>query len=246
MIIDVHAHYGSWPFAIGHHGPLEFSEILDRFGISHCIVSSSKAIVYDFREGNSELMGLLASDRRFYAYVVLNPNYPEESLEEARNYLVWDRVVGIKLHPDYSKVAVNAPATVELIRELEGFCPVYLVHTYSVAQARGIAEVARAFSKLSFIMGHTGGTSWREALEAVKELPNVYVEPCASYMDRDKVTMSVRILGKDRVLFGSDVTLINPAFLIGLVEAAGLSQEEKQAIYYDNAARLFGFDRRNR
>ena len=34
--------------------------------------------------------------------------------------------------------------------------------------------------------------------------------------------------------------LIDPAFIIGMFEDAGLTEEQKQMIYYDNAARLFG------
>jgi len=75
-------------------------------------------------------------------------------------------------------------------------------------------------------------------LDIVKPYPNIYVEPCSSYADRDKVRMSIDTVGLDRVLFGTDFTLINPVFVIGMVESSGLTEEEKSHIYYKNSIKL--------
>jgi predicted TIM-barrel fold metal-dependent hydrolase len=51
----------------------------------------------------------------------------------------------------------------------------------------------------------------------------------------------VNAVGKDRVLFGTDAGLFDPAFCVGLYEEANLTEEEQKAILRDNAIRLFGF-----
>ncbi len=36
--------------------------------------------------------------------------------------------------------------------------------------------------------------------------------------------------------------LLEPAFTLGMFEGAGMTEEQARAVYYDNAARLFGID----
>ena len=65
-----------------------------------------------------------------------------------------------------------------------------------------------------------------QGLEAVAELQNVYLDPCSSFPDADKIHRAVQTVGAGRVVFGSDANLLNPAFIWGLVQDAGLSQDE--------------------
>jgi len=238
MIIDVHCHYGAWPFAMDNFGVDQIKEYLDRFNVTKAIFSSSKAIVYDFREGNRELVEFLEKDERFYGYLVLNPNYLEESIEEVDRYLDNEKIVGIKLHPAYSKVNLEDERTIEIIEHFSKSNLIYLIHIWGVSMATQLARVARQFPDVRFIMGHTGGDVWFDCLDIVKPYPNIYVEPCSSYADRDKVRMSIDTVGLDRVLFGTDFTLINPVFVIGMVESSGLTEEEKSHIYYKNSIKL--------
>jgi len=62
---------------------------------------------------------------------------------------------------------------------------------------------------------------------------NIYVEPCYSYADRDKLRLSIDIVGLES-FFGFDFSLINPAFVIGMIEA----EKEKNAVYFENAVKL--------
>ncbi|MCX7794912.1 MAG: amidohydrolase family protein [bacterium] len=238
MIIDVHCHFGSWPFAMDNFGVDRIKEYLDRFNVVKAIFSSSKAIVYDFKEGNKELIEFLKKDNRLYGYLVLNPNYLEDSIEEVNRYLDNKRIVGIKLHPAYSRVSIDDERTKRIIEEFLDTRLIYLVHTWGISMAVQLARVARQFPNVRFIMGHTGGDVWYDCLDIVKPYPNIYVEPCSSYADRDKVRVSIDTIGIERVLFGTDFTLINPSFVIGMVECSGLTEEEKSSIYYKNSIKL--------
>lgn len=238
MIIDIHCHYGSWSFAMDNFGIDKIKEYLDRFNIVKAIFSSSKAIVYDFREGNRELVEFLKADNRLYGYLVLNPNYLEESIEEVNRYLDNEKIVGIKLHPAYSRVSIDDERTMAIVEQFSDTRLIYLIHTWGIPMAIQLTKLARRFPNVRFIMGHTGGDVWFDCLDIVKPYPNIYVEPCSSYADRDKVRMSIDKVGLDRVLFGTDFTLINPAFVIGMVECSRLTEEEKSYIYYKNSIKL--------
>jgi len=84
-----------------------------------------------------------------------------------------------------------------------------------------------------------GGDKWPQGLEAVAELQNVYLDPCPSFPDADKIHRAVQTVGAGRVVFGSDANLLNPAFIWGLVQDAGLSQDEISKIAYENAVDIF-------
>jgi hypothetical protein len=90
-------------------------------------------------------------------------------------------------------------------------------------------------------MGHMGGDNWQEGIEAAAKTNNIYLEPCSSFPDADKVLAAVEAVGPDRVLFGSDSNLLNPAFTVGMVADTDLSIEIKRKIFYENAQRLFNF-----
>jgi predicted TIM-barrel fold metal-dependent hydrolase len=92
---------------------------------------------------------------------------------------------------------------------------------------------------LPIIMAHMGGDLWWEGIAAARESPNLYVDPCGTCADADKIGVAVRELGAERMLFGSDYTLFDPAYTLGMIEDADLSAEQRALILYGNAQRLF-------
>jgi predicted TIM-barrel fold metal-dependent hydrolase len=70
------------------------------------------------------------------------------------------------------------------------------------------------------------------------ELPNTYMDLCASIIDAEKARTIISWVGAERVLFGSDMNLISPFWTIGMFEAAGLSEAQLQLIYRENARRI--------
>jgi predicted TIM-barrel fold metal-dependent hydrolase len=107
--------------------------------------------------------------------------------------------------------------------------------------ANDIVKMARAFPGLKFILAHANFPDGAEGpARAVRDCPNVWVEPCSSAATRGKVEGLVRAVGADRVLFGSDLMLIAPELTIGLIQDSTLSEEEKRKVFYTNAKALFG------
>jgi predicted TIM-barrel fold metal-dependent hydrolase len=49
----------------------------------------------------------------------------------------------------------------------------------------------------------------------------------------------VQEAGAERIVFGSDVPLMDPGYQLGRVLGSLLSADEKRRILYENAARLF-------
>lgn len=234
-IIDIHCHFGHWPFPIPAHGKAETLRLMERFGISLGIFSSAKAVVYDFREGNRELAAVIAGEPRMRGYVVINPNYPQESRRELDTYLARPEFVGIKCHAAYTGVSPSSPAFRELAPHLTEYgCPI----KYH-ADLREVATVAREIPELRFIVPHQGFVNLGPGETPP---PNVYADFCGTATDRDRVRALVQALGADHVLFGTDLTLINPAMVLGMIEEAELAPQDKELILWGNAVQLFNLE----
>jgi predicted TIM-barrel fold metal-dependent hydrolase len=68
----------------------------------------------------------------------------------------------------------------------------------------------------------------------------VYVDTSSSLfaLAPERAAEIIRAFGVDHVLFGSDYPMWNPGEEKCRLEALALTAAEKQAIFYDNAARL--------
>ena len=241
-IIDIHTHYGKWPFPMQQLEPTEMVAMMKRRGIGKAIVSSSLAIVYDFREGNRTLAEAIRPHPELFGYVTINLNYPEAGIQELDTYLQNPKFLGVKIHQNYSRQKIDSPDGRRVLRALNEYRRPLLLHTYSspLESPWNAVPVAKINSGVSIILAHMGGDAWREGILAAKESPNLFVDMCASWADADKVAAAVRELGPERVLFGSDFTLFDPAQTLGMIEEADLSQEVRSLILYGNAERLFG------
>ena len=211
---------------------------MKRCHIEQTIVSHSSAITYDFVEGNAELAQALQSEDSIWGYIVLNPHYPEQSFDELAKYRDNPKFVGVKLHPEqqaYRLVYRNVLALLDKVAELK--LPV-LVHTFP-GQTQDLCGIARQFPTIKFIMGHMGGDNWMAGLEAAADIENLYLEPCCSFPDAGKLEAATRVVGAERIVFGTDSTLLNPAFVLGMLQDAELEDEELNKIASANARAIF-------
>lgn len=240
-IIDVHGHLGPWPFPMRNPDGACVRDLMARWGISKTILSHTKAIVNDFVEGNAEMAEAIAGSDDLYGYVTINPNYVEASLREIDKYLHLPSFVGVKFHPGYAAISIDSPATVDIAAHFAARKTPFLIHTWGPAEVAKIGRLAEQFPELPIIMGHGGANGWREAIDVINNTPNTYTEFCNSSVEPAKARTTIDAVGADRVLFGTDAGLFDPAFCVGLYEEANLTPDEQRAILHDNAAKLFGF-----
>ena len=79
-----------------------------------------------------------------------------------------------------------------------------------------------------------------EAIAAAQKYPNVYLETCSTYRTPGVIEELVEKGGADRVLYGSDMPLMDPRPQIGKIITARISSEAKRMALGGNAARLLG------
>lgn len=240
MIIDIHAHYGQWLSSSRPDTPEGFSELLSRFQIDAAIVSSGRAIQYEIVSGNAEVAGLIEGDSRVHGAVVVNPNHYGTSLSELAKYRDNDRFVAAKLHPDYCGLPADSPESLAVVSRIAEIGLPLFLHTWGQAQVEASASVARKFPTMPVFMFHMGGPHWRLAIKRALELPNVYLEIISTVPEAFRVGEAVQALGPERVFFGTDLTLFTPAYALGLMDSAGLSEAERQRVMALNAQDFFG------
>jgi predicted TIM-barrel fold metal-dependent hydrolase len=99
---------------------------------------------------------------------------------------------------------------------------------------------AREFPRLKIVVAHAGpGAPAPAAIEAATQADNIYLEFCSTYPTRGLVREAITRAGIEKILYGSDQLLIDPAYVLGAYQDAELTVEEWEQIAWRNPCRLF-------
>jgi predicted TIM-barrel fold metal-dependent hydrolase len=125
-----------------------------------------------------------------------------------------------------------------------------LGHTYpgkGRPSLQGVLRLASRFPETTLILAHWGGgLPFYELMPEVRAtLARVYYDTAASpFLYDDAIfTLTAGLVG-DKVLFGSDYPLLDPARLLARVRAAGLAGPNLAELLGGNAQRVFGLPER--
>ncbi|MBU4185508.1 MAG: amidohydrolase family protein [Proteobacteria bacterium] len=119
-------------------------------------------------------------------------------------------------------------------------------HFYSGKTPNTLEQIyglVRKFSNNKIVLAHWGGGMFFFNLlkkEVREYLKNVYFDTAASpFLYYPQIyQIAVRIVGQNKILFGSDFPLLKPAQYFEEFKKAGLSKDEIESICGNNAARL--------
>jgi predicted TIM-barrel fold metal-dependent hydrolase len=133
-----------------------------------------------------------------------------------------DVAVGAKLHCGWSQQPTASAACVALIREVARRGRPLKIHVEGPGWDGALAAVADDFPDWTLIVAHAGpGTPSLEAACLVQATRNVYLELATSFPDRAIAHDVVARVGPERLLFGSDAPLLEPAYVLGIYADAG-------------------------
>ncbi|OGO31359.1 MAG: hypothetical protein A2Z29_10195 [Chloroflexi bacterium RBG_16_56_11] len=118
-------------------------------------------------------------------------------------------------------------------------------HVYpgkGMATPQLLYEFIQVFGDLPVVCAHWGGGLPFYTLmpEVRKAMRNVYFDTAISpFLYRPEIYLEVsRLVGADRILFGSDYPVISPGRILREIDTCGLTAEDRQLIVSDNARRL--------
>ena len=107
------------------------------------------------------------------------------------------------------------------------------------------ARLAERYKNITWVLAHSGNGSngMQEAVEAACSGPNLYLETCTSMAEHGTIEFLVDGVGEDRVLYGSDMPILDARHQLGRVVTADISDEAKRKILGLNAIKLLGLDK---
>ena len=236
-VIDVHGHLGTWFFPTPTEGTSSILRLMAKYHIERCVLSSAPGIIYDFVEGNRQLKEAIFGHPSLRGYVVVNPNYFEQSCAELDRYYRDENFVGAKIHCAYSRSNTASRKTWALIEEVAKRGKPLLIHTGGSDALKTLREIARGYRDFTIIVAHGGGQG---AGAIIADTDNIYLEFCSSSPNPWVIHEALEAIGPERLLFGSDQDLIDPGFVLGTYQDAGLTGETWRMVAYENAKRVFG------
>lgn len=238
-IIDVHAHLGPWFFGPDQGRPEDNLRSMDAQGIDIQLVSGAEAVNYDPLSGNGALAAAITGHPRLRGMFVIDPRELAGAEAQLDELLPTGLFVGAKIHTDYSATPAGSPQMREALRLCAQRALPVLVHSWGTALL-DLADSVDAVEGVRVIAGHMGGPAWRLAPEAVRRSDRIWLEPGYSQPEADRIRWVLDQVGPERMMFGSDSTLIDPAYAIGAFHAARLSTLEADLVLHGNAEALFG------
>jgi uncharacterized protein len=238
-VIDVHGHWGPWFFAMGIGAVTENLRLMREWGITVQLVSAAEAVTYDAPGGNAKLAHVLRAHPQLRGYLVANPNNLADTEADLRRHLPTGRFVGVKIHTGYPGREISSPQMRDLFALLDSHDAIVLIHTWG-ADVLDLPRLLADNPRLRVIAAHMGANRWDLAAEAARGCDRLYLEPSCSITDAGQVAHVAARVPPGQLLFGTDATLIDPAVSFGLVEDANLPPAVAEAMYWRNAADLFG------
>lgn len=182
------------------------------------------------------------------AFGSLHPDAGPEVWERQIAFLRQEGFRGIKLHPDYQRFHPDEDRLEPLYSLLERNGLAVLFHAgidlglyppVMGAPAR-IAQVQKAFPRLTVIAAHMGGfRMWRDVerhlLGTAVRLDTAY---CAADCPREQFVEMTRAHGAEKILFASDGPWGDQAQTLAFVRGSGLTPDELQRVECGNAREL--------
>lgn len=253
MIIDSHIHVG--PMARQYVRDYSVAALLarmDALEISHAVSTNTYALDetdLDFGAAyGSELCR--QSGGRIRSYHYYDPRRPARSLALMERYQADPAYVGIKIHPSWTLT----PADDESYRPAWEFAKAHdlplLSHTWDLSatnpkQAYSFPSrfepFVQAYPQVRFIIAHAGGRlgGIRAAAALAKRWDNVLLDIAGDIWPNGLLEYLAAQVGAERILYGSDYTMMDQQMMLGVVLGADLPTADKERILGGNARRVF-------
>ncbi len=236
-IIDMHAHSGTWPrYGMGDHPRHDIVTAVERAGVEMACVNS---IFEAGRPSGNDTTAHFIATRpgRFLGVAKINPFFrPTEIVAELERCRVQYGFRGIKIYPPHDQIPLDDPRYLPAYR----FVHRHRWHVLYHGAPGEIPVLAKRFKNAFFICGHS--VDYPEAQEWARTYPNVYVEICNSTRRRASWVKALQDAPADKILFGSDFTLLDPAAMAGAVMDAVDDPARLVAIFRHNACRILGLN----
>jgi hypothetical protein len=252
MILDCHVHLPSPGLA----RTLEWApctrdlaaaaSYLRRCGVERVVASSARAVaaksVEELIAGNDETAQAAKDYPGFIvAACQINTNFGPASLAEIRRChdefgIVWvgelcGYIGGYRYDTEAFLAAMQLASDLNMVVQIHE------------EDAEEMSRLCAEFPDVDFVLAHLGDSpeECKRRCELAAKHQNLHLDICGhGYQRMGVLELAVQCAGPDRVLFGSDYTINDPAGVIARVQHADFDDETKAKILGGNTMRLLG------
>ena len=164
---------------------------------------------------------------------------PETELARAREL----GLLGVKLHPDTQRVNMDDPRIMRVCEICERLGLALLVHCgdyrYDYSHPSRMKHILHEFPQLRVCAAHFGGWSVQDLALEYLEDERCFLDMSSSmkYLGMRRTRELCEIYGADRMMFGSDFPMWNPASELEKFRALGFSAADYEKMCWHNAER---------
>jgi predicted TIM-barrel fold metal-dependent hydrolase len=247
MIIDIHTHIWAGRYESDKRELVKAAELYD---ISRIYVSALKSYYSDeaeIDELNFEVAKFIKEQPDLIGgFCYINPSN-KNAMDVLRKGIEEQDMEGMKL---WVATYCDDPQVFPLVEKCIDYNIPILVHAFHKAvgqlddESTGshVANLAQRYPEAKLLMAHLGGNAYN-GIKPIRKYPNVWVDISGSIFRRDEVDYTKKLIGAERILFGTDMP--GSYFTnFGQIEDADLTPEEKELIYSGNALKIL--DRKER
>ena len=231
-------YYGVPMYADGTHGAF-LKALEEEPQIKKCLIHSTATKPQQVENVNDFVASLI--DDRLYGFGTMHPDYPH--IEKEIDRMISLGLRGIKMHPDFQGFAADSEKAERIYAYAAGKLPI-LFHAgdanVDFSSPERMRHVHDRFPSLTMIVAHLGGYSQWDAAEKYLVGQDVYFDTssCLEWLDKEKARRMIQNHGADKCLFGTDFPMHGPTATIENLLSLGLSEEENQKIFWENAHKL--------
>ena len=154
---------------------------------------------------------------------------------------------GIKIHPDFQKLAIDDERGIETYKAIARRDLPVLFHMgddrYDFSSPERLTNLLRRVPELRAVAAHFGGwRSWPRSLAHLQPESVLYdTSSTLGMIDRELVLRFIDKIGPDRLIFGTDFPMWSPKEELERFLSLGLDEAEQQKILYGNFMNLLHF-----
>lgn len=177
---------------------------------------------------------------RFVGFGTMHPDF--ENVADELDRIKAAGLKGVKLHPDFQHFCLDDEKAIAMFQAMAERKLTAIVHTgdhrYPYSEPRRMARVLDAVPSLRVNCAHLGGWSvWNDAWRELAGRDGVWVDTSSSLyaVTPEEAAQIIRHYGEDRVLFGTDYPMWEPAEEVEKFLRLPLSAQQQEKILHLNA-----------
>ena len=256
MVIDSHIHTGPLPGYMNYDTDTrDLIGLMDQLDIVYAVNSNHRDLIMGDLQGAAKENIMLYEETkgRIMSYFAYDPFRHDECMEVIDRYYDNKIFKGVKIHPSFNLISADDDRYESIWDHISRNGMVMMSHTWDISLTNpvqkysypaGFEKYIARYPRATIIFAHSGGRygGMVKAVDIAGRYRNVYLDLAGDIYADGFIEYAVSQLGSERILFGSDYSMMDQRNMLGIVLGADISITDKENILWRNAADLFGID----